>query len=122
LADGPDQVSLEKRFELMEGYIKTVLSLSTGALILSITFLHDILGFGSDQTRHQMRGRCLVGGAWICFLGSIIASLFYLYFLAVAAKFENAYSGHLKWGARLSVFGFVGGLVLFGLFAWSNLP
>ena len=37
-------VSLEKQFEIFKEYVQTVLNLSTGSLVLSITFLHDIVG------------------------------------------------------------------------------
>lgn len=117
-----DKVSIEKRFELFEGYIKTVLNLCTGALVLSVTFLHDILGLGSAQQSRPARSGGLLASSWLAFLVSIVASLFYLYFLAIAAKYERAYSSQLRWGAVFSVFGFVAGLVLLSAFAWLNLP
>jgi hypothetical protein len=41
-------VALEKQFEIFKEYIQTVLNLSVGSLVLSITFLHDVVGLGSD--------------------------------------------------------------------------
>jgi len=121
MPDENKRVGLEKRFELSEGYIKTVLSLSTGALVLSLTFLHDVLGTGAEVPAHLVC-RDLLLTSWLGFLGSIAASLFYLYFLALAAKYEKAFSSHLKWGAIFSIAGFLVGLLLLTTFAWRNLP
>lgn len=114
-------VGIEKRFELHEGYIKTVLSLSTGALVLSLTFLHEVLGTGGSASPH-IACRGLLFTSWIGFLVSVVASLFYLYFLAVAARYEKAFSWPLAWGAILSSAGLVAGLVLMTAFAWKNVP
>lgn len=114
-------VGIEKRFELFEGYIKTVLSLSTGALVLSLTFLHDVLGMGAGA-HAEVPCRGLLLASWIAFLVSVAASLSYLYFLALAAKYEKAFSSHLKWDAVISCAGLVIGLVLLTAFAWRNLP
>jgi len=119
---GASPVSADKRFELAEGFVKTVLNLATGALVLSVTFLHDIVGIGSEKLHAQITCTCLIGAAWIALLLSIAAALFYLYFLAVAAKFERGYSRHLRWGALATIFFFAGGLVLLALFAWYSLP
>jgi hypothetical protein len=45
-----NRISLEKRYEIFGEYVRTVLSLATGSLVLSITFLHDVLGTGSEHT------------------------------------------------------------------------
>jgi hypothetical protein len=119
---GASPVSADKRFQLAEGFVKTVLNLATGALVLSVTFLHDIVGIGSEKPHAQITCTYLIGAAWIALLLSIAAALFYLYFLAVAAKFERGYSRHLRWGALATIFFFAGGLVLLALFAWYNLP
>ena len=119
---GGSPVSAEKRFELAEGFVKSVLNLTTGTLVLSVTFLHDIVGIGSEKPPARIACATLIGAAWIALLLSIAAALFYLYFLAVAAKFERGYSGHLRWGALATIFCFAAGLVLMALFGWRNLP
>src|SRR5579862_3562323 len=93
-------VSIEKRYELFQDYIKTVLSLSTGALVLSITFLHDVIGTGSDQAARPVVHREILGLAWLAFALSILSSLIYLYFLALAARDSAEFHERpLKWGA-----------------------
>jgi hypothetical protein len=119
---GGRRVGIEKRFDLAEGYVKTVLGLSTGALVLSVTFLHEIVGIGSAEAPNRIEWKSLIMGAWMTLLVSAVASLFYLYHLAIAAKYESAYSQELKWGAIVSSAGLVCGLVLMSLFAALNLP
>ncbi|SRR6266851_1561595 len=116
------RVGIEKRFELAEGYVKTVLGLSTGALVLSVTFLHEIVGIGSAEAPKRIEGKSWIEAAWVALLVSAVSSLFYLYHLAIAAKYEGAYSQELKWGAIVSSAGLVCGLVLLSLFAALNLP
>jgi hypothetical protein len=116
------RVGIEKRFDLAEGYVKTVLSLSTGALVLSVTFLHEIAGVGSEKAAKGLQGRYLIESAWVALLASAVASLFYLYHLAIAAKYERAYSKELKWSAIVSSAALVCGLVLMSVFAGLNLP
>lgn len=115
------RVGIEKRFELAEGYVKTVLGLSTGALVLSITFLHDIVGLGSEGAPARIGWRCLLEGGWACLLVSVVASLFYLYHLAIAAKYASAYSWELRWGAIVSSGAFVAGLAMLSVFAALHL-
>jgi hypothetical protein len=64
---GNAPVSAEKRFDLAEGFIKTVLNLATGALVFSVTFLHEIVGIGGDKAPAVIQHRYLVAGAWIAF-------------------------------------------------------
>ena len=115
-------MGIEKRFELAEGYIKTVLSLSTGALVLSVTFLHEIIGLGSGRVPERIEWRGLIISAWIAFLVSAVASLFYLYHLAIAAKYERAFEQELKWGSMVRSAGLAIGVVLLSLFAEIHLP
>jgi len=115
-------VSPEKRFELSEGFVKSVLNLATGALVFSVTFLHDIIGIGGEKGTPVIQARCLIAGAWLSFLISVGASLYYLYFLAVASKFERGFGEKLTTSSVLAAFAFGAGLLLLGLFAWFNLP
>jgi len=120
--DAKQQVGIEKRFELAEGYVKTVLTLSTGALVLSVTFLHDIVGIGSPEAAKGIAWRSLIVSSWVALLISAVASLFYLYHLAIASKYQKAFSRELEWGAKISSAGLLVGLALLSLFASINLP
>ncbi len=119
---GSGTVTLEKRFELAEGFVKAVLSLSTGALVFSVTFLHEIIGIGAEGPPREIHNRYLIAASWLAFLVSVGSALYYLYFLAVAAKFERGYGNNLKWGSLAAIYSFAAGLFLLGLFAWFNLP
>jgi hypothetical protein len=119
---GSAPVSAEKRFDLAEGFVKAVLDLATGALVFSVTFLHEIVGVGNDKAPAVIQDRGRVAGAWIAFLVSVGAALYYLYFLAVAAKFERGFSEHLRRRSLITIFSFAVGLLLLGLFARLNFP
>ena len=119
---GNAPVSAEKRFDLAEGFLKAVLNLATGALVFSVTFLHEIVGVGGDKAPAVIQDRFSIAGSWMAFLVSVGAALYYLYFLAVAAKFERGYSAHLRWSSLIAIYTFAAGLLLLGLFAWLNLP
>ncbi len=115
------KVSLEKRYDIFQDYIKTVLNLSTGALVLSITFLHEIIGVGSEHGAHALRYGYFLGISWIAFLISVLGCLFYLYFLALASNAQRDCSTQMVGGALAGVGGFCLGLALFALFGWLNL-
>jgi hypothetical protein len=115
-------VGVEKRVELFQDYIKTVLNLATGALVVSVTFLHEIIGLGEKEVSKSLRDPALLGLSWTMYLVSVMGSLLYLYFLSLSAKYPGKYSAWLKWGAMASVFGFVTGVILFAAFGWLNLP
>src|SRR5258707_313980 len=116
------KVGVEKRVELFQDYIKTVLNLATGALVVSVTFLHEIIGLGEKEMSKPLRDPVLLGLSWTTYLVSVMGSLLYLYFLSLSVKYPGRYSGWLKWGAMASVFGFVAGVVLFAVFGWLNIP
>jgi hypothetical protein len=117
-------VSLEKKYEIFGEYVRTVLNLSTGSLVLSITFLHDVVGLGSDSKAPvaTIHGKPLLALSWLGFLLSILGCLYYLYFLALASNEERDCSGHLVAGNIIGLAGFGAGLVLFAIFGWSNIP
>jgi len=62
-------VGLEKQFEIFKEYIQTVLNLSAGSLVLSITFLHDVVGLGSEGRAGTITVRHpgILGIAWLDF-------------------------------------------------------
>jgi hypothetical protein len=116
------EVTIDKRFEFFQDYVKTVLNLSTGALILSVTFLHDIVGIGSEKGPPKaIYFRGLLGFAWLFFLGSIFGALYYLYFHAIASKDSDLSAGHLNFSALAALGGLFLGLVAFGVFGWLNI-
>jgi hypothetical protein len=116
------QVSIDQRFEFFQDYVKTVLNLSTGALVLSITFLHDIVGIGSEHgTPKPIQFRWLLGLTWVSFLISVFGALYYLYFHALAAKDTELSGRHLKWSSIAALGGLFLGLVALGAFGWLNI-
>lgn len=125
-------VSLEKQFEIFKEYVQTVLNLSTGSLVLSITFLHDIVGLGSEaksvaaattaNTAHTVHHPNVLGIAWIGFLISIAGCLFYLYFLALYTKDGTDCKNELMVGNLAGLGGFAVGLVCLAAFGWCNIP
>jgi hypothetical protein len=116
------QVTIDKRFEFFQDYVKTVLNLSTGALVLSITFLHDIVGIGSEHgTPKPIQSRWLLGLTWVSFLISVFGALYYLYFHALAAKDTELSERHLKWSSIAALGGLFLGLVALGAFGWLNI-
>jgi hypothetical protein len=117
-------VPIEKRFEIFGEYVRTVLNLSTGSLLLSITFLHDIVGIGSESKSAPAKVHYagLLGIAWLGFLFSVVGCLFYLYYLALSANDDRDCSSQLVVGNIFGLGGFGVGLVLLAIFGWCNIP
>lgn len=121
-------VSLEAQFQIFKEYVQTVLNLSTGSLVLSITFLHDIVGLGSEVKSsaatavHTVRHPNVLGIAWIGFLISIAGCLFYLYFLALFTKDGTDCKNELMVGNIAGLGGFAVGLICLAAFGWCNIP
>lgn len=121
--DGQDRVGLEKRYEIFGEYVRTVLSLSTGSLVLSITFLHDVAGIGGEHASpHPLRHPYFLGVSWIGFLVSTAGCLFYLYFLALSSNEEKDCGWQMALGNLAGLSGFAVGLIFLGLFGWLNIP
>jgi hypothetical protein len=115
------EVTFDKRFEFFQDYVKTVLNLSTGALVLSVTFLRDIVGTRSEHgTAKPIPCRGLLALTRILFLGSIFGALYYLFFHALAAEDSELSAGHLNISAVVALAGVFLGLVAFGVFRWLN--
>ena len=121
-------VSLEKQFEIFKEYVQTVLNLSTGSLVLSITFLHDIVGLGAEAKSgaaavvHSVHHPDVLGIAWLGFLISIAGCLFYLYFLALFTKDGVDCEREMMVGNIAGLGGFFVGLICLAAFGWSNIP
>ncbi|MGA7916998.1 MAG: hypothetical protein WCA00_17315 [Candidatus Acidiferrales bacterium] len=120
-------VSLEKQFEIFKEYVQTVLNLSTGSLVLSITFLHDIVGLGAESKSgvtavHTVRHPNVLGISWLGFLVSIAGCLFYLYFLALFTKDGTDCKNELMAGNLAGLGGFAVGLICLAAFGWCNIP
>jgi hypothetical protein len=117
-------VGLEKQFEIFKEYIQTVLNLSSGSLVLSITFLHDVVGLGSDGRPGitTVRHAGILGIAWLGFLVSVAGCLCYLYFLALFAKDGVDCKTQLVLGNIAGLAGFAVGLIFLAAFGWCNIP
>jgi hypothetical protein len=118
-------VGAEKRAEFFRDFIQTVLQLGAGSVVFSVTFLHEILRVGENSAGHlptvvRHPGAILAG--WLSLLGSVIASVVYLYLHAVSTKYENSYGEGMNITAGAAVLGLVAGLILLVVFAYKNLP
>jgi hypothetical protein len=124
--DDSRRVSLEKQFEIFKEYVQTVLNLSTGSLVLSITFLHDIVGLGSEAKPGSspviVHHPGVLGIAWIGFLVSVAGCLLYLYFLALFTKDGADCKTELMVGNIAGLAGFGVGLICLAAFGWCNIP
>ena len=88
----------DRECQVMDRFIanaKSYIQISSGALVLSVTFLHEIVGIPKDQKVNP--GAFLIS-AWICFLIVILAGASYEY---IAVKFLEWKSGvprtHESW-------------------------
>jgi hypothetical protein len=98
-----DTSRFERECKVMQMFIdnaKTYLQLSTGALILSITFMREVVGVPQNTALHP--GRALIA-AWICFLVAVITGALYQYH---AVKYVELHSGlprsHRSWSDRFN--------------------
>ncbi len=92
----------EREYKLAGLFIenaKTYVQLSTGALVLQITFLHEILGIPQGQ---KIPADWLLILSWIFFLAGILAGAYYQY---LTSKFVEWKSGvirhHRPWPEQL---------------------
>jgi membrane associated rhomboid family serine protease len=127
MVDGQDSVvTLDKRAEFFRDVMQTVLNLSAGAIVFSVTFLHDIVRVGSEKTvtaaapAPQHPG--LVITAWIALVVGVVAALAFLFFHALSTKYEKAFSNRMTIAAAVAVGGLISGLVLLVAFGICNLP
>jgi hypothetical protein len=88
----------EREYKVMGVFIenaKTYVQLSAGALLLSITFLHEIVGLPNDR---KVQADSWLVLSWVGFLAAIVCGALYQYF---AAKFLEWKSGvprtHRSW-------------------------
>jgi hypothetical protein len=122
---GMSQVSIDKRAEFFRDFMTTVLSLSTGAIVFSVTFLHDVVYTGERTPGTPagfIRHSGLLTGGWLTLLAGVVASLIYLFFHALSTKYESAFSNLMTAAAVAGILGLLTGLFLLVLFAMKNLP
>ena len=103
----------EKQCTVMGHFIenaKVYVQLSAGALVLTITFLHDVVGIPQGE-KVKIDWQLIV--SWVCFLAAVLAGAFYQY---LAVKFLEWKSGvgrhYYKWMEPLiespgNVYGFM---------------
>jgi len=117
---------LDRFTDNAKGYIQ----ISSGGLLLSITFLHEIVGTPKDQTVHP--GPWLTA-AWICFLVTILAGTTCQYFGAKFLEWKPGVPRHHRsiprWIIRhpwpmygLMLVGFYFGAILFTVAAIKQFP
>ena len=109
---------------------KSYIQISSGALLLSVTFLHEIVGIPREQ---PVKPGALLISAWICFLVAILAGTTSQYF---GAKFLEWKSGVPRrhrsiptWIIQhpwpmygLMLVGFYSGAILFTVAAIQRFP
>ncbi len=84
MADGDDNPLIE-RAKFFREHMTTVLNLATGALVLSVTFLHDQAG--------HLQGMWLLQRSWLCLLVTIFCGVAYSYILDLYIKFKGSQYG-----------------------------
>lgn len=118
-------VTIDKRAEFFRDFMKTVLSLSTGAIVFSVTFLHDVLHVGESYSGNPAvlpRHTGLVIASWLALLASVVASVLCLFFHALSTKYEKAFSWPMTVAAVAGGLGLLAGLLLLVCFGVQNLP
>lgn len=113
---------------------RAALTLSAGALALSLTFIEKIAPNPLPTTL------CMIGASWLCFILSIVAVLFSFQASQIACRRQreiidkiyetgrsdideaNAASRWTEWLNYISFGFFVVGVLLLANFAWINLP
>jgi hypothetical protein len=127
MADGHESVvTLDKRAEFFRDFMQTVLNLSGGSIVFSVTFLHDILRVGGEKmgttTAPAPRHPDLIIAAWIALVIGVVAALVFLFFHALSTKYERAFSKGMTAAAMVGVGGLVSGLAFLIAFGICNLP
>ena len=70
---------------------KTYVQLSTGALVLSVTFVHDVLGIAKGE---KVPTDLWLVFSWICFLAAILSGAFYQYLETKFVEWKSAVARH----------------------------
>jgi hypothetical protein len=120
-----DVVSIDKRAEFFRDSMKTALSLATGAIVFSVTFLHDFIPAGGSSAGNSAaapRGEYYLIAAWMTLLASVIASVLYLFFHALSTKYDDAFSWQMTTAAVAGNALLLVGLSLLVWFGVRNLP
>jgi hypothetical protein len=90
--------SFERECKVMAVFIdnaKSYVQLSAGALLLSVTFLHEILGIPNEQKFPTDR---LLFSSWWSFLFAIVFEALYQYYAAKFLELKSGVSrGHHSW-------------------------
>ena len=118
-------VSADKRAEFFRDFMHTVLTLSGGSIVFSVTFLHDIVRIGDTASGKPLvapHDAGLLIAGWVALLVGVVASLVYLFFHAISTKYERAYSAPMTVAVVFGVVGLLTGLVLLVCFGVQNLP
>ncbi len=76
-----------ERAKLFREHVQNVLTLATGALVLSITFLHDIAPNAGDRESLRL--------AWQLLVGTVVLGVAYNYVLAIYTRNESKAFGVL---------------------------
>jgi len=103
-----------ERAKLFREHIQTVLSLATGSLVLSVTFLHDIAPHADNKESLRL--------CWVLLVWTIILGVAYNYLLSIYSKNEGKWTGRLLVTVSFVFHGlFIAALYYLTCFGLSNL-
>ena len=112
-----DSSQLYSVLEYFKAHVTAIVTLATGTLVLSISFIKDV-----DVTTLQRRGFLQAG--WILFTISIVAGVCYSYILTLIAKDPKLRQTFKQMLGAISFvlhFAFMFGVVCFLVFALANV-
>lgn len=108
--------------EYFKAHVTAIVTLATGALVLSVSFIKDVGGVAP-----QLSGFLMVG--WVFFTASIIAGVFYSYILTFIARdpeneggLNKTFRNMLNGVSIVLHFSFMAGILCFLIFALANVP
>jgi len=94
-------------------WFKHLTTLSTGALLLLVTFLEKLFV-------HPL-WRPLIGVAVVGFIGAVLGSLLAMAGYIYKVRINTETPKYAMWGSTLAMLGFVGGPIALAIFALRNL-
>ena len=109
-----------KAFEMADGWTKHIATLAAGTLVLSATFIKDLLPANSD-----LDAKGVLFTAWALLITSVVFSLLVLggitSNLTRSDDQLDVFSPNIRISALLQFTAFVSGVILFVIFAGLNL-
>jgi len=116
----------DNAFKFASDFSKQLITLATGIIALTITFLKDVLGWTNGVTPRPINGHELLNWAWYLFFLSILFGVWLL--MALTGELEPSDQPHVPSirgtnvvvPAALQIITFLGGLALTVMFGSLN--